>query len=330
MRIFTLLVLLFFVSSYAYFGKKNEAQDVFGWAMLLQSPRTVAFEGAGSALGSQDFGVALMNPALLQGNGFGVGISGQSGDLADWQGIAVFSHPFSIGEANGRMQHTYGAVDNGKVENLDENAEPTSLISYPIAQYYAITAAFPLKHFKFGITGRYLWQRLSEADNEARAGRGLAMDWGFLWNSSSARYGLAFMGRHLGRQITPFMKGGVNGYALASELAVSTFWRLDQNFVWLLECSAPRYSPVAGKLGLEYRFSESVFARAGMQRDIIDVARFARSIFDKTENSPRAGYYRLFSAGAGYRFLDFALDYSYSMLIEGQGSEHRIGLSGAF
>jgi len=328
MRIFTLFVLLFFVSSYAYFGRKNEAQDVFGWAMLLQSPRTVAFEGSGSALQTQDFGAAIMNPALLQGSGYGAGISGQSGDFADWQGIAVFSHPFSIGEANGRMQHTYGIVDNGNVENLDPEAEPMGT-SHPIAQYYAITAAFPLTHFKFGITGRFLWQTLSEID-DAQTGMGLAMDWGFLWNSNSARYGLAFMGRHLGQQIRPFVKGGVNGYALASELAVSTFWRLDQNFVWLLECTAPRYSPAAGKLGLEYRFSEAVFARAGMQRDIIDVTRFARSIFDKSENSPRAGYYRLFSAGAGYRFSDFALDYSYSMLIEGQGSEHRIGLSGAF
>ena len=329
MRISTLFVLLFFVSSYAYFGRKNEAQDVFGWAMLLQSPRTVAFEGSGSALQTQDFGAVLMNPALLQGSGYGAGISGQSGDFADWQGIAVFSHPFSIGEAEGRMQHTYGIVDNGEIENLDEDAKPTGLNSHPIAQYYAITAAFPLTHFKFGITGRFLWQRLSEID-DAQTGMGLGMDWGFLWNFGSARYGLAFMGRHLGQQIRPFVKGGVNGYALASELAVSTFWRLDQNFVWLLECTAPRYSPVAGKLGLEYRFSEAVFARAGMQRDIIDVTRFARSIFDKSENSPRAGYYRLFSAGAGYRFSDFALDYSYSMLIEGQGSEHRIGLSGAF
>jgi len=329
MRIFTLLLLLFFVSPYAYFGKKNEAQDVFGWAMLLQSPRTVAFEGSGSAFQYQDFGAALMNPALLQGNGFGAGISGQSGDLADWQGIAVFSHPFSIGEMNGRMQHTYGIVDNGEVENRDENAELTGLVSHPIAQYYAVTAAFPLKHFKFGITGRYLWQRLSETE-DARVGMGLAMDWGFLWNSGSARYGLAFMGRHLGRQITPFMKGGVNGYALASELAVGTFWRLNKDFIWLFECAAPRYSPAVGKLGLEYRFSESVFARFGMQRNLIDAARFARSVFDKSEDSPMAGYYRLFSAGAGYRLGDFALDYSYSMLIEGQGSEHRIGLSGAF
>jgi len=332
MRIFTLLMLLFFAYSYAYFGKNNEAQDVFGWAMLLQSPRTVSFEGAGSALQTLDFGAAIMNPALLQGTGYGVGISGQSGDLADWQGIAVFSHPFSIGETEGRMQHTYGVVDNGDVENygIADNGDAEILgSSHPIAQYYAITAAFPLKHFKFGITGRYLWQRLSNIDN-AQAGMGLAMDWGFLWNSNSARYGFGFMGRHLGRQIKPFVKGGVNGYALASELAVSSFWRLDQNFVWLFECAAPRYSPAAGKLGLEYRFSESVFARAGMQRDLIDVARFTRSIYDKNEKSPMSGYYRLFSLGAGYRIEYFALDYSYSMLIEGQGSEHRIGLSGAF
>jgi len=325
MRIFTLFVLLFFTFPYAYFGKRNEAQDVFGWAMLLQSPRTVAFEGSGSALQSQDFGAAIMNPALLQGNGYGAGISGQSGDFANWQGIAVFSHPFSVV----RIQHTYGVVDDGEVENRDENSDLTGAISHPIAQYYAITAAIPLEHFKFGITGRYLWQRLSEVD-DARSGMGLAMDWGFLWNSGSARYGFAFMGRHLGRQITPFVKGGVNGYALASELAISTFWRLDQNFVWLLECAAPRYSPAVGKLGLEYRFSESLFARAGMQRNLIDVGRFVRSIFDKSENAPMAGYHRLFSAGVGYRLWYFALDYSYSMLVEGQGSEHRFGLSGAF
>ena len=329
MRIFTTFVLLFFAFSYAYFGKKNEGQDVFGWAMHLQSPRTVAFEGSGSAFQSLDFGAALMNPALLQGSGFGAGLSWQNGDLADRQGIAVFSHPFSIGGANGRIQHTYGIVDNGEIQNIDDNAELTGLVSHPMAQYYAITAAFPLKHFKFGITGRYLWERLSYI-YDGQAGMGLAMDWGLLWNSGSARYGVAFIGRHLGRQIRPFVKGGVNGYALASELAVSAFWRLDQNLTWLFECAAPRYSPVAGKLGLEYRFSESIFARAGMQRDIIDVARFARSIFDSNENSPKAGYYRLFSTGAGYRFWNFALDYSYSMLIEEQGSEHRVGLSGAF
>jgi hypothetical protein len=45
---------------------------------------------------------------------------------------------------------------------------------------------------------------------------------------------------------------------------------------------------------------------------------------------PKASYYRLFSAGAGFKFLDFMLDYSYSMLIEGMGSEHRIGLGGSF
>jgi hypothetical protein len=327
MRKLILLILLFFAFSHAYFGKKNEGQAVFGWAMNLQSPRTVAFEGAGSALQTQDFGAAVMNPALLQGEGYGAGASWQTGDFADMQGIAVFSHPFSIGE--GRIQHTYGVVNNGKVLHYDEFGDSDGTASYPVSQYYAITAAFPLKHFKFGITGRYLWDRLTELPG-SQAAMGLSMDWGFLWNPGSARYGFAFMGRHLGRQIRPYVKGGVNGYALASELAASTFWRSNQNLTWLFECSAPRYSPAVGKLGLEYRFSEPVLLRAGMQRELIDAARYARSIFDNDENTPKAGYYRLFSVGAGYRVWQFALDYSYSMLIEGMGSEHRVGLSGAF
>jgi len=325
MRVISLYLFLLFAFSHAYFGKENEGQAVFGWATLLHSPRTVSFEGAGSALPSQDFGAALMNPALLQGNGFGAGLSWQDGDLANNQGIAVFSHPFF----SGRFQHTYGVVDNGEVEHYDESGEREDMVSHPMAQYYAITAAFSLKNFKFGITGRYLWERLAQLD-DSRAGRGIAMDWGFLWNSGSARYGFAFMGRHLGRQITPYVKGGVNGYALASELAASTFWRPNQNLAWLFECSAPRYSPAVGKLGLEYRFAEPVLIRVGMQRELIDVARFARSLFDSEENTEKAGFYRLFSAGAGYKFWNFVLDYSYSMLIEGMGNEHRIALSGSF
>jgi hypothetical protein len=69
--------------------------------------------------------------------------------------------------------------------------------------------------------------------------------------------------------------------------------------------------------------------RAGIQRNLIDVARTTRSVFDGN-NLPKAGYYRLFSLGAGYRIWNFALDYSYSMLIEGMGNEQRIGLSGNF
>jgi hypothetical protein len=319
MRIFLLLLLLFFAFPYAYFGKENEGLAVFGWAMLLQSPRTVAFEGAGSALPSQDFGAALMNPALLQGEDFGAGAAWQSGDLADMQGILTFSHQLSIGGIKGRMQHTYGVVYNGEVWHYDEDGEQTGIASYPAAQYYAITIAFPLKHLNFGITGRYLWERLSEL-KDSQSGMGIAMDWGFLWNSGSTRYGLALIGRHLGSQIRPFVKGGVNGYALASELAVSTFWRSSQNLTWLFECTAPRYSPALGKLGLEYRFSEPVSIRAGMQREFIDII----------DSNSRAGYYRLFSIGAGYKLFNIALDYSYSMLVEGMGSEHRVGLSGVF
>jgi len=329
MRILSLLLLLFFAISHAYFGKENEGLAVFGWAMLLQSPRTVAFEGAGSAFPSQDLGAALMNPALLQGDNFQAGAAWQSGDLADMQGILTFAHPLSIGEIKGRMQHTYGAVYNGEVLNYDEDGEPTGVSSYPASQYYAITIAFPLKHFDFGITGRYLWERLSGTEG-SQIGMGLAMDWGLLWNPGTARYGFALMGRHLGSQFRPFVKGGVNGYALASELSASVFWRLSQNLTWLFECAAPRYSPAIGKLGLEYRFSEPIFIRAGMQRELLDVARYVRSIFDSDEESVKAGYYRLFSVGAGYRIWNFALDYSYSMLIEGMGSEHRIGLSGSF
>ena len=324
---FVLLILLFFASSYAYFGKENEALAVFGWSMLLQSPRSVAFEGAGSALASQDFGAAVMNPALLDGSGYIAGLAWEGGDFAKLQGIAVFSHPFLL--SGSRMQHTYGVVDNGVVENIDDDGQKTGQNSYPIAQYYAITFSYPLKHFKVGVTGRYLWEQLSELEN-SQAGMGLALDWGLLWNTNSMRYGFAIIGRDFGRQIRPFVKGGVNGYALASEIALSSFWRSSQKMVWLFECNAPRYSPALGKFGFEYRFSEPLAIRGGIQRELLDVTRYVRSFFDDSENSRGSGFYRFFSTGIGYKFLNFTLDYSYSLLIEGMGNEHRVGLGGTF
>lgn len=322
---FSLFVLLLFAASHAYFGKENESLAVFGWVSLLQSPRTAAFEGAGSALQSRDFGAALMNPALLSGEDFGGGASWQGGDFADNQGVLAFSHSF----LTGRMQHTWGFVDNGEVPHYGYDGEPTGISSHPIAQYYAITAAFPMKLFKFGITGRYFWDRLSEVDG-GQVAMGLAMDWGFLLNLNSSRYGLALIGRNFGGLFRPYTKGGETGFATISEFAIGGFWRSSQNFTWLLECSAPRYSPAAGKLGFEYHFSEPVLLRAGIQRELIDVFRYARSVFDSNEDTPKAGHHRLFSLGAGYKIKSFALDYSYSMLIEGMGYEQRIGFSGNF
>ncbi|MDR0517464.1 MAG: hypothetical protein LBH25_10520 [Fibromonadaceae bacterium] len=324
MRFSALFLLLFLAFSHGYFGNENESLAVFGGASNLQSPRTVAFEGAGSALLSQDFGAALMNPALLSGEGFGAGAVWQSGDLANRQGVLAFSHNFFIG----RMQHTYGVEDNGEVWNRDEHGEPTGKASYPIAQYYAITAAFPLKLFRFGITARYLWEQLAGLP-DSQTGMGLAMDWGFFWNAGN-RHGFALIGRYFGRQVRPFVKGGINGFALASEFAASTFWRSSQNVTWLFELAVPRYAPIAGKLGLEYRLSEPILLRAGLQRNLIDVARYARYAFSSGEETPIAGYYRFFSLGAGYKVWNIALDYSFSLLIEGSGSEHRIGLSGNF
>ncbi|GHV13855.1 hypothetical protein AGMMS49938_09040 [Fibrobacterales bacterium] len=330
---FVILILFLFSVSQAYFGRVNEGQAVFGWVELLQSPRTASLEGAGSAFASEDLGAAIVNPALLSGEKIGASIFWQSGDLADKQGIVAISHPF-FKNFGGRMQHTYGVIDNGEVENYNENGNETGLTSYPISQYYAISAAFPLSHFRVGISGRFLWERLSEIEG-AQAGMGLSFDWGLLWNSTSARYGFALVGRHLGVQVRPFVKNGANGYALSQELAASAFWRANQNLTWLFECNAPRYSPAVGKLGVEYRLANPLHIRAGIQRELLDVVRLAKSIFDSDENAPKAGYYRLFSAGAGYKLADFsfgtlAVDYSYSMLIEGMGSEHRVGLNARF
>lgn len=311
-----------------YFGKTNEGQASFLWVHNLQSPRNVALEGSAGALFNNDPGVAILNPAALKSEDrYQVAASWQEGDLTESQGLVQFSHPLY----SGRVLHSYGFVNNGEVVGYNEDAEPTGMSHYPLAQMYSVSWIQALTHFQLGITGRMLWERLSQSP-DAQTGVAAAFDWGLIWNSPSPRYGVALAARHVGTQIRPFIKGGTTHYPLSSNLTLSGFLRPANlpRLVLLSELDAPRYSPVVAKLGGEYIVGQSIFLRGGIQRNVIDVTRQVKSFFQSTTVPNETGSHRLFSLGAGYTLPWLSVDYSYSHLFEGMGSEHRLGLRSGF
>lgn len=325
---FFLLPMVFMGNSWAYLGKFNEGLTVFNWTANLQTPRSVSLEGAAGAIPSEDPGVVFMNPAGLRASRpYQLAASWQSGDLAESQGLLMFSHPLK----GMVMQHTYGFVDNGDVDGRDEENNETGTTHHPLAQMYANTVSFPLPHFQFGATARALWERLSN-DEGAQPGMGASFDWGLQWNFASPRYGLAFAARNFGVQLRPFVENGSTDYVTSSNLALSGFLRPARlpRLTLAAECDAPRYSPMAVKMGGEYALGETLQLRAGAQRNAIDLVRLVRSTFSSDSAPDETGTHRLFSVGAGYVGKRLGVDYSYSHLFEGMGGEHRLGLRSAF
>lgn len=314
--------------AFAYFGKSNEGRAVFTWTALLQTPRTIAMGGSAGALPSEDAGAASMNPAAYRQNAnYLVAAAWQSGDFVERQGLLFVGHqagPF-------RVLHTYGFVDNGSVDGYDEAGEATGVVHRPLAQTYAATLAWSMEHFQLGWTGRLLWERLSES-TDAQTAVGTSFDWGLQWQPSSPRYGLAFAARNLGTMLRPYVKNGETDFATSSELAISSYFRPATlpRLALTGEASAPRYAPVAVSLGGEYSLGSSLFLRAGLQRNAIDVIRQVRSVFASEDTPEKTGTHRMFSVGAGYQYRWIGVDYSFSYLEESMGSEHRLGLKGSF
>jgi hypothetical protein len=317
---------LFMANSFAYFNAENEGGAVFAWMGNLQSARTAALEGAGGAMRSNDAGAVLLNPAQLTGGtGYAASAAWQTGDLADMQGILAFAHP----AGPFRMQHTYGVVSNGEVPHYNADGDATGVSSYPVAQTYSATLSFPLAWFDFGVSARGVFEKLADTQG-SQVAIGLAMDWGILWRFKSQKYGLGFAARNFGAQVRSFVEGGSNNHPMAQEFALQGFWRPSgRGFAWMLELNAPRYSPVEARLGAEYMLG-ALAIRAGFRRNVVDLYEAAKSLFTSKSIPDATGTHHLFGVGAGYngqiRGLQVSFDYSYNMLFEGMGAEHRLAL----
>jgi hypothetical protein len=231
------------------------------------------------------------------------------------------------------MQHTYGVVSNCEVKNYDVNGNATGESSYPVAQFYSASLAFPMEWFDFGVTAKGVFEKLSDTQG-SQVAVGLAMDWGILWRFKSQKYGLGFAGRNFGAQVRSFVEEGSNNHPMAQEFALQGFWKPSvRGFAWMLELAAPRYSPVEARIGAEYMLGVLAI-RAGFRRNVVDLYEGVKSLFNATAAPDATGTHHLFGVGVGYSGkvwgLGVAFDYSYNMLFEGRGSEHRLALGVGF
>ena len=97
------LLLLLPWQGFCYFSKANSGQAVFAWTANLQTPRSIALEGAAGALPSADAGAVQLNPAALRSDStWQAGAYWQTGDLNENQGLLTFSQPLY----KWRLQHT--------------------------------------------------------------------------------------------------------------------------------------------------------------------------------------------------------------------------------
>jgi hypothetical protein len=313
--------------SHAYFQKNEAGQEVFSFTSSFQSPRNAALERSNAALPSADPGIVLLNPAALRTRDSisnTIALHWQTGDFADNQGMLSYTHAFGTM----LLQASYGWIAYGDIDGYDESGNKTGVTHSPRSQLATATLAFPLPHFEFGTTIKFVSDLLSGEVGD-RTAIALAFDWGLLWQPKTSRFGVGLSARDFGTMIRDYTDDGEDeSYAMGETVALSAYFRPGSlpRLALLLETTFPRYSEPALNLGGEYALGSSFFIRFGFTRTWLDLSRDVKQVFASDSRPDETNDARFLSAGLGYDNSRFAVDYAFSYLAQGLGMEHRVGL----
>lgn len=318
-------VLFMAVSAPAYFKKNDTGEEAFSFLSTFSSARSAALENANSAKSSSNPGASLQNPAILDlgDKKNTIAFSWQTGELANNQGYLTYARHFK----SMTLQISYGWIRYGEVDGYDEQGNATGKSYKPQSSVSALTLAMPLPHLQFGSTVKFATDLLTGEENDQTA-MALAFDWGILWQATSRKFGFAFTAKNFGKMIRAYVKDGDTGYGLEETFAFSGFYVPGAlpRLTLYAESDFPRYAEPAVSLGGEYAIGSSLFVRAGFSRTWLDISRDAKEIFSSNSRPDETQDARFFSAGLGYAGERFSIDYAFSYLAQGLGTEHRIGL----
>lgn len=313
------------VSAPAYFKKNDTGEEAFSFLSTFSSARSAALENANSAKPSSNPGASLQNPAILDlgDKKNTIAFSWQTGELANNQGYLTYARHFK----SMTLQISYGWIRYGEVDGYDEQGNATGKSYKPQSSVSALTLAMPLPHLQFGSTVKFATDLLTGEENDQTA-MALAFDWGILWQATSRKFGFAFTAKNFGKMIRAYVKDGDTGYGLEETFAFSGFYVPGAlpRLTLYAESDFPRYAEPAVSLGGEYAIGSSLFVRAGFSRTWLDISRDAKEIFSSNSRPDETQDARFFSAGLGYAGERFSIDYAFSYLAQGLGTEHRIGL----
>ena len=322
---FTLLAIP--AATHAYFTKGDAGQEVFSFVNTFDSPRNAALEKSAGASNSTDPTITQLNPAAVimpEGKDHIASVHWQTGDMADNQGSIYYTTHFD----KYILQVSYNWLSYGTIEGYDIYGDPTGKDYEPFSQLATATAAFPMKHIRFGATVKFASDKLTDESGD-RTAFAAAFDWGVTWQSQSKRYGLALMGRDFGCLLRDYVDDGEDKYyPMSQTFAISGYFRptLLPRLTVFVDSDFPRYQEAFLSLGGEYALGESFFIRAGFERAWIDLIRDAKELLASEDRPDETNNAHMFSAGLGYTTSLFSLDYSFSYLAEGMGHEHRLGL----
>lgn len=323
-----LAISILFLSSFslAYFKKNDTGEEAFSFLGTISAARDAGLENANSAKPSSSPGSTFRNPAILtldSAKKNAVAFSFQTGDFADNQGLIAYAR--NLGAMN--VQLSYGWVRYGDVDGYDEQGNETGKTYKPQSSVTALTLSMPLPHFQFGSSLKFATDLLTGEEDDQTA-MAIALDWGILWQSTSKKFGFALSARNFGKMIRAYVEGGDTDYGLEETFAVSGFYipgALPRLSLYA-ESDFPRYAEPSVSLGGEYAIGTSLFIRAGVSRTWLDLSRDVKEIFSSASRPDETNNAHLFSAGLGYSGDKFSIDYAFSYLAQGLGTEHRIGL----
>lgn len=320
------IVLLCSIAAQAYFKKNDTGKEIFSFIGSFHSARNAALENANAAKPSSSPGSALLNPAavVLDSNRKNaVAFSWQTGEFADNQGFIAYAR--NLGTMT--VEASYGWLRYGSVDGYDEQGNATGKTYDPKSSVSTLSLSMPLPHFQFGSSVKFATDLLTGEEGD-RTAMALAFDWGVLWQAASRKFGLGFAARNFGKVIRAYVENGDTDYGLEETFAISGFYipGVLPRLSLFAESTFPRYAEPAVALAGEYAVGQNLFIRAGWTRTWLDLSRDAKEIFSSADRPSESNDGRMFSAGLGYAGDFFSVDYSYSLLAQGLGSEHRIGL----
>lgn len=312
---------------HAYFSQGDAGQEVFSFINTFDSPRNAALEKSAGAFPSTDPTISQLNPSALilpEGKNHVVSAHWQTGDMADNVGSLYYTGHFG----KYIFQVSYNWQDYGSIDGYDESGNATDKSYAPFSQLATATVAFPLKHFSFGATLKFASDKLAEDEGD-RTALGAAFDWGISWQAQSKRWGLALMARDFGMLLRDYVDDDDDQYyPMSQTFAIAGFFRPASlpRLTVLANSDFPRYQEAFLSLGGEYALGQSFAVRVGFQRTWLDLYRDVRELLASRDRPDETNNAHMISAGLGYNADLFSLDYSFSYLAEGLGTEHRLGL----
>ena len=313
-------------SDFGYFSKHDAGKEVFPFLSTFDSPRNAALEKSASALPTTDPSITQLNPAAIlitEGKKRVAAIHWQTGEFEANQGTISYTTQFD----KFIVQVSYNWSTTEEIKGYNEQGELDGNTYKPFSQLVTATAAFPMKHIRFGATLKFISDKMTEASTDQSA-KAIAFDWGLTWMSDTRNYGFSFVARDFGAMLRSYVKNGSDDYPLSQTFAFGGFFkpRSVPRLTLFGEADFPRYAEPDLNLGAEYALGEYFRIRAGFTRTWLDLSRDFKELASSSSRPDETNEARLFSLGLGYNSSLFAFDYAFSVLPESLGYEHRIGL----